>query len=133
MSTETNTTPKEGARLYDAEHPYYCQRGNYFANDCHVSFDTWDSFVYVEGDADLDMNLVYRWDWKRAADDDERVRDTPSSAREDRLLLFYMGQRKARCRSVEIAVCRDDEPAVREWLAVRWAHLQKLWTPFTAP
>ena len=120
------TTP-----LFESDHPYYCSEGNYFARDCHSHHETWESFIEEEGESDMDYNLVYRWDWNRAQDDDEKPRETPADAREDRLVLFYMGQRKAAARSVSVSVCRNDEPAVRAWLAVRWEHLRRLWTPFT--
>ena len=125
-------------RLWDIEHPYYCNEGNHFAssNDCHAHYGRWQDFVAEQGDGDLDMNLVFRWDWEAPRSDG---RDTPivwqgdENYRDCELKLFYMGQRKGLYRWVTVDVCRSDEPAVREWLSIRFAHMLKLWEPFTAP
>lgn len=105
------------------KHPYYCTEGNYFSNDCHTEYDSWADFAGEEGDSDLDMNLVYRWDWRLPDPEDGE------DALPERLLLFYMGQRKALARTVEVAVTADDEPAVRAWLTTRAEHLRSLWAP----
>lgn len=118
-------------KLFESDHQYYCNEGNYFSNDCHSSHDSWEDFISEEGDSDMDYNLVFRWDWRRAEDDNEKPLPTRDDERKDRLLLFYMGQRKALARSVSVAVCRNDEPAVRAWLAKRWEHMRKLWAPFS--
>lgn len=74
------------------------------------------------------MNLVFRWDWKE--DEDE---ETPFNGDVNypngKLLIFWMGQRKGLYSWSEIAVCRADEPAVREWLQQRYDYLSKLWRP----
>jgi hypothetical protein len=117
--------------LWEAKHDYYCQEGNFYARDCHAEYRSWADFMAEEGDSDLDLNLVYRWDWKGPTDDDGNPKP-PSpdpNYRDGHLLLFYMGQRKARARSVDVAVCQTDEPAVREWLTTRWTHLRGLWAP----
>lgn len=117
--------------LWDVEHPYYCNQGNYFANDCGQRFGSWGDFASAEGNADLDLNLVFRWDWEVRGDSDSKRDPHPDdNYRADKLLLFYMGQRKGLYRYAVIEVCRADEPAVKAWLAVRWEHMKKLWGPF---
>jgi hypothetical protein len=78
--------------------------------------------------ADDDYNLLYRWDWSEPDPSDyaegETYDDRPT------LKLFYMLQRKARPQSVHVMVTRADEPEIRAWLAKKWQHLQRLWTPF---
>jgi hypothetical protein len=131
---------KEGPlnHLWLYEHPYYCNEGCFYARDCHVNYSTWADFFVSEGNADMDMNLVYRWDWLPEKDDDgEPLTDSESRSGKDpyyrgeRLLLFFMGQRKAAPRSAEVQVCRADEPDVRAWLTKRWEHMQQLWAPLS--
>lgn len=105
-------------RLYEVEHPYYCNEGNYFNNDCTESYDSWRDFVAAEGDSDPDMNLLFRFDWEPATEDDGDV-----------LLLFWMGQRKGLYRPSRVCVSKADEPEIRKWLRKRLAHLLKLWAP----
>ena len=84
---------------------------------------SWASFAEAEGDADLDYNLVYRWDWDAADESDPEDADT--------LKIYFMGQRKALCRSVDVTVTRADEEAVRAYLFPRWKKLQDLWAPLS--
>jgi hypothetical protein len=123
--------------LWEYDHPYYCADSNYLNNDCHQAYVSWQGFHDAEGDADPDMNLVFRWDWKPT---EYLERETPDVLRayadrfgdRDHAWLFHvywMGQRKGLFRSTSVSVCKADEPAVREWLAARAAHLRRLWAP----
>lgn len=63
--------------LWDIDHPYYCNEGNYFARDadchCHCHYKSWPEFVAEQGNADLDMNLVFRFDWEPPKSDDDSI------------------------------------------------------------
>lgn len=111
--------------LWEIEHPYYCNEGNYYAPGRDQPFqahESWKAFMEDEGDSDLDMNLVFRWDWRKADPaGDKWENDT------DVLLIFFMGQRKGLYRWVQIEVTNADEEAVKTWLSVRWNHLKTLW------
>lgn len=111
-------------RLWEVRHPYYCREGNYFARASETiqKYESWKDFIAEQGDADLDLNLVFRWDWSPRGEEDDEW---------DLLKLFYIKQRKGLYRYVEIAVSREDEPAIREWLKVRWEHMRSLWAPFS--
>jgi hypothetical protein len=111
--------------LWEVKHPYYCNEGNYYApgmEQPYTEHASWQDFLDDEGDSDLDMNLLFRWDWRKADPDEENWGN-----KEDVLLLFYMGQRKGLYRWVEVQVTDADEPAVKQWLTNRWNHLQRLW------
>lgn len=41
--------------LWEVEHDYYCNDGNYFSNDCGMEFNTWSDFLSEFGDSDFDM------------------------------------------------------------------------------
>lgn len=120
----------EPKRLWEVDHPYYCNLGNYFSNDCGQRFRSWAEFEESSEDEDLDLNLVFRWDWQTRTDDNGDAAPHPDdNYRADSLEIFYIGQRKGIYRFVEVEVCRADEPAVRAWLAKRYEHLKKLWEP----
>ncbi|MBB6306284.1 hypothetical protein [Xanthobacter tagetidis] len=121
----------EQKHLWEVEHPYYCNEGNYYApgNDQpNAEYKTFSAFLAGEGDADMDMNLLFRFDW---SEDDGMAFNGDPYYRNGKLLLFWMGQRKGLYRWTEIEVCRADEPAVIEFLRPRLAHLLRLWEPLT--
>jgi hypothetical protein len=120
--------------LWECDHDYYCSESNFFAPGNRQPFTSYKSlaeFLAEEADADMDWNLLFRWDWK---EEDPETGECNYSGddyyRNGRLLLFFMGQRKGLYRWVEVQVCRADEAEVIKYLMPRWAHLQKLWTPF---
>ena len=124
-------------KLWEIDHPYYCNEGNYFASGDKTMayYESWSNFVDSEGDADLDMNLIFRFDWVPPYEDGDSEKPIKwvgdENYRDSTLKLFYMGQRKGLYRYAEVEVCRADEPAVREWLKVRWDHMKKLWEPLS--
>lgn len=130
-----NLTATPTPRLWEIDHPYYCTEGNYYVpgnrwNEVHSEYDSWQDFIADWGDLDPDLNLVFRWDWKRAAPDDyEPDDDGVIRVPEDRLLVFWVLQRKAILRSTECIVTEADEPAVREWLAERAKTIAAIWEP----
>lgn len=42
------------AHLWEVDHPYYCSEGNYFSNDCHADYGSWQNFAEEEGENDVD-------------------------------------------------------------------------------
>lgn len=57
--------------LWEIDHPYYCNEGNYFASNGDLSashFKSWADFIEENADADFDMNLVFRFDWVEGED-----------------------------------------------------------------
>lgn len=112
--------------LWEYDHPYYCNEGNFFQHGLHERYESWDDFHAEWGDADPDLNLVFRWDWKRADPDDyEPGADLPP----DKLLVHWVLQRKAILRSTECVVTEADEPAALAWLTERAITLRAIWDP----
>jgi len=123
-------------RLWEVKHDYYCAESNFYARGDQQPFQSYKrlaDFLAEEGDADLDWNLVFRWDWKEDPDEEAGISayNGDDNYRNGKLLLFIMNQRKGLYRWVEVSVCRADEPAVIEYLRPRWEHLQKLWAPLS--
>jgi hypothetical protein len=106
--------------LWESDHPYYAAEGSYFATGWHAEYESWADFIEEQGENDLDLNLLYRWDWEVPEPGDE-----PGES----VALFFIHQRKACTRSARVAVTREDEPSVREYLTVRAAHLRTVWAP----
>lgn len=123
--------------LWEIDHPYYCSESNFFAphGEAYMHYDRWQDFYAAEHDSDLDMNLVFRFDWKPPWEDGDPekpiVWQGDENYRDCQLQLFIMGQRKGLFRCVEIDVCRADESKVIEYLRPRWEHVRKLWEPLS--
>ncbi len=130
-----HTEPKENdmpeRHLWEIDHPYYCTEGNYFVGglrrpEVHTEYDSWAEFHEEWGGNDPDMNLVFRWDWQRDNGEDLLEGET---AGPDKLLVFWVLQRKAILRSTACVVTEADEPAVRAWLADRATTIRAVWEP----
>lgn len=121
--------------LWEIDHPYYMNEGNYFSNDCHFSFESFNDFFAEWGDADMDYNWVIRWDWLVDDNDDEVEGWVPPSDRKDTdisgiLKVQIVGQRKAKLQSCSVRVCRLDETRVREYLSGYAAYMAQMWEGF---
>lgn len=106
--------------LWEPDHPYY---GPETGLQTHKS---WADFAATYADADVDMNLVWRWDWC-TADDEGQPKAEPYTLR-----IYMAHQRKARFATHEVTVMRSDEPAVYAFLEKHRQTIQALWAPFTA-
>jgi hypothetical protein len=97
--------------------------GCYFAKDHHANYESFDDYLSEWQNADEDMNLIFRFDWKQP--------DAEARIDYHRLLIYYIMQRKAYPYSVRIKVTPDDEPRARKFLGEKWQHMKKLWTPLS--
>lgn len=125
------------AHLWEVDHAYYCTEGGYFHTQAHHKtvheFKSWADFLEEMSDADMDYNLLFRWDWSEV-NYDEDGEELPAfngdvNYRNGKLSLFFMHQRKGFHSTSIVEVCRADEPAVIEFLKPRLAHLMGLWAP----
>jgi hypothetical protein len=118
--------------LWEVDHPYYCNEGNYYASSADglgPQFKTFATFLAEWGDANLDMNLVFRWDWTEGGDQAGEPFNGDVNYRNGVLKVFIMGQRKGLYNWATVEVCRADEPAVRDYLLPRLQRLMDLWSP----
>ena len=115
-------------RLWEIDHSYYCSEGNYYNNDCHTEYKSFADFLADYGDADMDMNMVFRWDWKESdPETGENNFNGDVNYRNGKLFLYVVGQRKALLTSKEIEVCRADEAEVIKYLKPRQEYMRALW------
>lgn len=115
--------------LWEVKHPYYCADGNYYSNDCVFEHRSWADFLLEMGDADLDYNLFFRFDWSEEDDDGNCTFNGDENYRNGVLKMYIMQQRKGRFTICHVDVCRADEQAVKEYLQPRLNYLKKLWEP----
>ena len=118
--------------LWEVDHAYYCNEGNYFNNDCGSDFKSFADYMAEMGEADFDYNLLFRWDWVEEDDEGEENFDGDVNYRNGKLKLFWMHQRKGRYVYHIVEVCRADEPAVIAYLQPRMNYLLSLWEPLEA-
>lgn len=111
--------------LWEVDHPYYAKTGNFYVapadqhrQGIHRDYDSWQEFYEARGGSDPDCALVYRWDWQPGEDGGP-----------DTLNVFWIIQANAICQSSTVTVTRDDEPAVRAWLAGRARTIAAIWAP----
>jgi hypothetical protein len=111
------------AHLWEPDHPYYCQEGNFYKNGCHYVAGSWRAFHDEVKDWDPDKNLLFRWDWHEPGFDEWEGAALLST--------FWVGQRKAARWSYECPVTQPDEPEVRAWLEQCAKTITALWAPIS--
>lgn len=101
------------------DHDYYCSETNYFSNECSLQYDTVEEFLDHWGDADIDMNLAFRWD----------VYEQDNG--EYYAIVFFMLQRKGIFKSATIqSITEDDVESFVNFLKPHHEKLQNIWRPF---
>lgn len=111
--------------LWEVDHSYYCNQGNYYARESVESYyKRWGDFIAEWGEADMDYNLLFRWDWVEEGDF-----NGDSNYRNGKLYLFWMGQRKGRYNYSVVEVCRNDEEDVIKYIQPRYEYIKSLWEP----
>lgn len=101
------------------EHPYYASDSNYFSNDASTEWTTFSDFYEEYKDADVDMNLIYRWD---IAQREESKRYYAK--------IFIIGQRKGIYAPHYISyIDETDVPNFIELVSKHKKVLLELWQP----
>ncbi|MGX6999850.1 hypothetical protein [Caballeronia sp. KNU42] len=121
--------------LWEEKHAYYCTEGGYTHTQAQHKtvweFKSLADFLAEMADADMDYNLLFRWDWEEQNEDGEPTYNGDDNYRNGKLKLFFMVQRKGFHSCSIIEVCRADEPRVIEFLKPRMQYLFDLWSPLT--
>lgn len=99
--------------LWETKHQYYCHDEGWYGKSGH-SYDSWKFFLEEMGEADLDLNLVFRWDWDKE---------------ENTLKVYWLQQRRGLFQAAIIQVTQEDEEGIIAWLKPRFDHLLSLWSP----
>jgi hypothetical protein len=110
------------------KHPYYCHTNNYYSNDALGEHSTWKDFYDEFKDADIDMNLVFRWDIEEVPIEDRRELDNTTGYR---MKVFIMGQRKGLFIPQVISnVSEEDVEEIMSFLTPHMERLKEIWSPF---
>jgi len=104
------------------KHDYYCADSNYYSTDASVSYEGWDDFLYDYADADIDMNLVFRWDIKKKEESDDYEVE-----------IFIIHQRKGLFTPITISyIGESDTETFVAFMDKHWKKLQQIWTPLSS-
>lgn len=101
--------------LWEVKHPYYCADSQW-----EWEFESWDEFIPEFLSADLDFNLLIRWDWRDSIDPDWELKA-------DMLHLTYVRQRKGELITYKVTVDKQDESRIKRFLLDHWLHVVKTW------
>jgi hypothetical protein len=104
------------------KHDYYCHESNYYSNEAREIYASFEAFYSDWNDADVDMNLVFRWDVKQV---DEDTVEAGYYAQ-----IFIIQQRKG--IFVPVVIEKIEENNVPLFLQFLKPHLEKLkknWLP----
>ncbi len=108
-------------------HDYYASDSNYYSNDAGTEWNSFDEFYAEYINADIDMNLIYRWDIKIR--DKE---DVVNGASKYYMELFIIKQRKGIYAPQFIhSISEKDFDKIKELLQPHLDKLAKNWIPFT--
>ncbi len=117
MSTQKMTL--DDLRIH---HPYYCHTGNFYSNKPSKRWKDWASFYNEYKDADVDMNLIFRWDVKRHDDDTYYME------------IFIMRQRKGIFAPQVIEVVTEaNVDQIVEVLTRHAETIKAIWNPIIKP
>ena len=119
------------SHLWEVKHSYYCEERGWNSTESETIYHyrSWQDFLSDRGDADLDYNLIFRWDWREEDENGELTFKGDVNYRNGKLYIHWMQQRRGFYHSTIIEVCRADEAAVIEYLRPRWGYLKALWSP----
>ena len=107
--------------MKETDHRYYCSSSNYYSNDPRREFETVTDFLDEMFDADIDMNLCFRFDIHK------EVNETYYAE------FFIIQQRKGvfmpvRCNSYNPEV---EGGRLESYLKKHWNYMNNLWKPIS--
>ena len=110
-----------------ADHDYYCSDNSCYRLNFETNYKTFKDFYNEMGNADCDMNLVFRFDIKQKDTD-----ITDSENPEYYMEIFMVHQRKGRFVPFYIEnVYEEDFELLKEYLEKKYLKIQQIWNPFS--
>lgn len=101
------------------DHDYYCSDNNYYSKDAGCKWQTFQDFYDDFKNADIDLNLIFRWDIKKNDDDTFFME------------IFMIHQRKGIFSPHFIeSVSESDFENIKSLLQPHLDKLAKIWLPF---
>jgi hypothetical protein len=113
--------------ITETNHPYYCSGGNYYSNEPNEAFESVTGFLDEYENADVDLNLCFRFDIKKREEDDEDAKENGMYYAE----FFLILQRKGIFKPI---YCRSYNPEteserLQQYLKKHWETVKSLWIP----
>jgi len=107
------------------DHPYYASDSNFYSNEASTRWETMTEFLDEFECCDIDMNLIYRWDFHNRSDDEDGSKVGRYYAE-----IFIIKQRKGIYAPQHINHVNEKE-AERfvKFAAKHWQRLQEMWKP----
>lgn len=103
------------------DHDYYASDSNYYSNEAGCHYNTWADFYEEFCNADVDMNLVYRWD----------VHQREESKRYY-MQVVIIAQRKGIYMPVHIDyVDESDVDTIIQFMKPHYEKLKSIWKPLS--
>ena len=111
-------------QLAEVDHPYYCHNNNYYSNEAAMRFETATDFLDCFDDADVDMNLCFRWD---VYEKEDSLGNKTGAYRAE---VFIMLQRKGIFKPCSIRSIGEHEVGrFVEYLQKHRETLNSMWNP----
>ena len=102
------------------DHDYYCSDSNYYSNEASLNYDKFSDFYEEFHDADVDINLVFRWDLK------EKDREGTYY-----LQIFMIKQRKGIFMPITIdSFVEKDVETFVNYILPHIEKIKSIWKPF---
>jgi len=102
-------------------HDYYASESNYYSQEATGNYETWNDFYEEFNDADIDMNLIYRWD----------ITETEEKEKYS-MFVVIIAQRKGIYMPIFIdSVEEKDVPQIKAFLKPHFEKLLRIWNPLT--
>jgi hypothetical protein len=106
-------------------HPYYCS-GNYYSNEPFAKWNNWSEFYNEWHNADVDMNMVFRWDISNHDDDNLELGKY--------MRIIIIQQRKGILFEHHIQKLFEyGVKQIVDYLEKHWQNMQALWNPILSP
>lgn len=103
------------------DHDYYASDSNYYSNDAVGHYTTWADFYEEFHDADIDMNLVYRWDIGQREESKRYY-----------MQIIIIAQRKGIYMPIHIDYVDEcDVPQIIEFMKPHFNKLLSIWEPLS--
>lgn len=101
------------------EHDYYCADTNFYDSDVDAEWDSFQDFLDVYDNLNMDQNLVFRWDLHKNENETYYLE------------IFMVFQRKGFfVPHIINNITESDFDKIRQFLQPRFEKLFKLWLPF---
>ena len=103
------------------DHDYYSSDNNYYSNEASSEWATWTDFYNEFHDADIDMNLIFRWDVHKKDEGGKFYME-----------VFMIHQQKGIYHPIRILHVEDkDVKTIIPFMQKHWDKLNSIWKPLS--